>query len=407
MQLTYGTPQEAGMDPARVDHIKALTRGWVEEGIHPALVVLAARKGVIFLHEAYGKQRPQDDTPLQKDAIFPMMSATKPFTAACVLMLVEEGKVGLMRPVREYFPEISGEGTDEILVHHLLCHLSGWRESDVNAEMLRVSQARPEMPAPEPGQHRDVAALLHLAKGTPLAHRPGEALQYCNFNFELLGDLVRKASGQPIEAFAEERLFRPLGMDGASYVLPEAHKARKVLRSEGVIGATFQSRFMPGLDSERSESQPLGSAGMHASAHDLALFASVLLNDGTYDGKRILSRASVEAMRRNHVPPGTPVLWESRRPTGELIELALSGGYGYGLFPFEASLPVAYLNGGLASAGSFGHGGLYGSYWWADPEHDLTGVYLSVALAWFSDPTAGPMWRPDIFVDAVTAAVED
>jgi CubicO group peptidase (beta-lactamase class C family) len=406
-ELRYGTAQEAGVDPGRVEHIKALARGCVEDGVHPALVVLAARKGVIFLHEAYGRLRPGEDTPLPKDAIFPIASATKPVTAALVMMLVEEGKVGLMRPVREYFPEISREGTDEVLVHHLLTHLSGWRVSDVGAEMLRVSQARPEMPSPGPGQHRDIAAYLHLAKGTPLAHRPGEAMQYCGLNFDLLGDLVRRASGQPIEAFAEERLFGPMGMNGASYVLPEAHRARKVRRAEGVIGSAFQSRFMAGIDSERFEGQPWGARGMHANARDLAVFAQLLLNNGIYDGRRILSRASVGAMRRNQVPPGIPVVWELAGPTGEPVDLAMGGGYGYGLYTFESAAPSPYINGGLASASSFGHAGAYGTYWWADPERDLIGVYLSVALGAVEDPTTGPLWRADLFVDAVTAAAED
>src|SRR3989304_4949675 len=116
---------------------------------------------------------------------------------------------------------------------------------------------------------------------------------------------------------------------------------------------------------------------MHASARDIAVFAQMLLNGGTYDGRRVLSSASVRAMRRNHVPEGVPVRVELLGPDGSPVTFEFSGGYGYGLFPFLNTV-VPYYNGGLASASSFSHSGAGGPYFWADPERDLVGVYLAV-----------------------------
>jgi serine-type D-Ala-D-Ala carboxypeptidase len=407
MKLKPGKPEEAGMSPARIDHIKELAGSWVDEGVHPALVVLVARRGVICLHEAFGTLTGEpDSSPLAKDSIFPIVSATKTFTAACVMLLVEDGKVGLMRPVREYFPEITAEGTDEVLVHHLLSHLSGWQDLDVERELERGLKEGGQRPPPEPGQHPILSGYLSLVSKTPLACRPGEAMQYCGLNYELLGDLVRRASGMPIERFARERIFEPLGMQDSSYVLPPEHRARKVRRGKGMPDS-YGPRI-PSIDSETMDAMPSGTGGMCSSAPDLAVFAQMLLNDGVYDGRRVLSRASVEAMTRNHVPAGTPVVWRRLGPDGEVIvNEEWGGGYGYGLFPFENTI-TPYWNGGLASPSSISHGGAFGIYWWADPERDLVGVYLSVAARFLveGDPTTVD-WRADLFVDAVTAAVED
>ena len=130
--LHYGTPEEAGMLPDRIERVKRLAEGWVADGHTPSLVVLAARRGVIFLHEAYGVLTPEEDSPpLQLDTIFPLGSLTKPITATAAMILVEDGLLGLNRPVVDYIPEICGEGTEEVLVHHLLSHTSGYNDEQV------------------------------------------------------------------------------------------------------------------------------------------------------------------------------------------------------------------------------------------------------------------------------------
>jgi serine-type D-Ala-D-Ala carboxypeptidase len=403
MKLRYGTPEEAGVDPGRVEGLKALARSWVEDGVHPSLVVLAARRGVIFLHEAFGTLRPGEDAPVQSDSIFDISSATKPLTAACVMALVEDGKIGLMRPVTEYCPEIEVEGADGMLIHHLLAHLSGWRDLDVHAEIARRYGER--LPEPEPGQHRDVAAYIHLGRTAPLHMPAGTAMQYCQLNYDLLGEIVRRVSGKPLDQFARERIFDPLGMKDTSYGLPQERGSRKARRGPGMPGSEFLSRFNPGSDSRKHEEQVWGSRGGHASAMDMAAFGQMLLNKGVYDGHRVLSSASVDAMTRNQVPPGVRSLWTRTLPDGTVGEDEFPGGYGYGLFPFQ-NTATPYFNGGLASGSSFGHAASTGVNWWADVTRELVGVYFSVVAR--NVPATGLFdWRADIFVDAVTAAVED
>src|SRR5215467_7971689 len=120
MQLRPGEPEEVGMSARRVRHVGQLAAGWVAQGITSALVVLVARRGVIVLHEAFGRLTPDDDAPpLPPDAIYPIASITKPITATAVMILVEDGLIGLNRPVAEYIPDFVGEGKDRIMVYHL------------------------------------------------------------------------------------------------------------------------------------------------------------------------------------------------------------------------------------------------------------------------------------------------
>ena len=127
MELRAGTAEEAGVLPERIDRVRDLCAGWVKSGHTPSLAVLVARRGVIVLHEAFGCLGPgQDSPPLRLDSIFPVSSVAKPITATAVMTLVEDGLLGLNRPVVDYVPELCGEGTEEILVHHLLTHTSGY-----------------------------------------------------------------------------------------------------------------------------------------------------------------------------------------------------------------------------------------------------------------------------------------
>src|SRR6267142_3176687 len=97
--LQEGAPQDVGMDPARIQRLRQLVGEWVQRGDSPSVVVLVARRGVIVLHEAFGVRRPEDTTPtLKLDSIFPLASIAKPFTAAAVMCLAEDGLLGLNRP---------------------------------------------------------------------------------------------------------------------------------------------------------------------------------------------------------------------------------------------------------------------------------------------------------------------
>src|SRR6267378_3813339 len=125
-RLRSGDPEEVAMAMPLVSRAARLAERWVAEGHTSGLVVLVARRGVVVLHEAFGRLSPEADAPaLPRDALFPIASITKPITATAVMCLVEDGLVGLNRPVPQYIPEFAGEGKEHVTIRHLLTHTSG------------------------------------------------------------------------------------------------------------------------------------------------------------------------------------------------------------------------------------------------------------------------------------------
>ncbi len=132
--LTYGTPEKAGMNSDRLNLLADRAPEWCDGHRARSVVMLAARRGTIVFHEAYGPLTDEPgSSPLQKDSIFNLSSSTKPATATAAMTLVEDGLLGLNRPIKEYLPEICGEGVDDIEVQHLFTHTSGYSMEEVAA----------------------------------------------------------------------------------------------------------------------------------------------------------------------------------------------------------------------------------------------------------------------------------
>ena len=388
MKLRHGVPEEADMSAPRIAQITRLAEGWVRDGIHPALVVLVARRGVIVLHEAYGLQGPGcDSLPLARDAIAPMASLTKPITATAVMQLVEDGLVGLNRPVQDYVPEFAGIGKEQVMVHHLLTHTSGLNEMELDAhvaEKTGIASVLLEEATTRPTPKE----YLEQCYDGPLSKPPGAEMSYCNMNYALLGEVVCRLRGRPIAQFARERIFGPLGMVDTDYVLPDSRVHRLVGRPPGTP--------FPFLSDHQSHIGGSASGGVTSTALDMATFGQMFLNRGTYGGVRVLSSASVTEMTRNQIPGiGTTFFDGMYYPEA-------SWGYGWGI---HGDGKWKYFDGSLHSPSTFNHGGAGGVYLWVDPVYEIVGVYFSV-LAHIIPPV-DPKWCADLFVNAVTGAALD
>lgn len=406
--LRAGTAEEAGMDPARIGGVRDLAARWVERGDTPSLVVLVARRGVIVLHEAFGIRHHEDTTPtLQRDSIFPVMSIAKPVTAALVMCLVEDGLIGLNRPFVDYVPEWDMPGVEwieEAIVADLLRHTAGIDDLTLGQWRIEREKQLPDLPGPGAGQHPAVNRLIRLSAGAPLARQPGTAMIYSNIGYLLLSDMVRRVSGRPFWQFARERLFEPLGMSDSHFVLPEELRARRIFRQPGMPG-TINPAGLPTIDSAELDARDTGYNGLASTARDLASFLQMLVNRGAYDGRRILSSASVAAMTRPQLGSTVSRLIPFMNPkTGQREDIEMSGGdYGYGLFvmgPGDRFL----RNGALATLSAVSHVGFAGTAVWADPERELVGVYLSVS------PRLKRDWyvsNGDLFQNAVHASIVD
>jgi len=389
--LHHGAPADVGMSPERLERLRGLCAGWVEQGIMPALQVVVARHGTIVLHGAWGRLGPAADAPsLTVESIFCIGSITKLFTAVAIMCLVEDGLLGLTRPVQEYVAEFVGDGKAEVMMHHLLTHTSGMRNADQEA-YLKAAIADRRVAAPEPMPHLRDDELLHMRccdalLDAPLSSAPGERMSYSNYGYRLLAEIVAQVSRQPLERFVQTRILEPLGLADTSYTnLPPQRLNRLVRRTDNVPWAIMNR---PDLVARLF----WGFGAAHSTALDLATFTQLFLNGGVYGGRRILSPVTVAEMTRNQIP-GLGGSW-----AGENFP-SVSWGYGWGIQGVKKSP----REGSLLSPGAFLQTGIGMHLVWADPVYDLVGVYLSVAPR-MATARKGD-WCADLFANAVGASI--
>jgi CubicO group peptidase (beta-lactamase class C family) len=364
-QLRYGDPEEAGMLPAAVARMRERCAAWVEAGVTPSLAVLVARRGIVVLHEGLGRLGPEPDAArLRCDAVFAIASLTKPMTATVAMTLVEDGLLGLNRPVQEYLPDFVGDGKEAVMVHHLLTHTSGLRED-------------PALWA-APGYQECVGRCCT----SPLATHPGAEMSYCNAGYVLLGEVMRRVAGEPLPDLFRRRLFEPLGMADSSFTGgPPAD--RLVRHPPGVqVGALI----------ELVRTWPLAAGAVFSTAWDVAVFGQMILNGGSYRAARVLSPASVREMTRNQIP-GVSALWFSEH------FLEASWGLGWNVVGGKRSVRESSLH----SDRAVNHTGMGMNLLQVDPANALLVVYLSIAPAAFTGRKSD--WRADYLCDMAVAAI--
>jgi CubicO group peptidase (beta-lactamase class C family) len=393
--LTIGTPEEAGMDPERIARLHDQAPKWVDGFRTRSFVGLAARKGKIVFHEAYGPLTHEADSPpVKRDSIFSIASITKPITATAAMLLVEDGLLGLNRPIKEYLPEICGEGTDNVQVQHLLTHTSGFTDETWHDLFMEDKSQYADL-------KRDPASSLHPFNKILLdrlwsenSHwAPGSRMEYCNKNFDLLGEVIRRVSGQSLTDFGRDRIFAPLNLSDTSFVHDPSKSERDVLRGEEGPAGKMPGDPMSGFGGRWSQEAAWGCGGISSTALDLAQFGQMFLESGQFEGTQVLSPASIREMTRN--------------------QISGIGTEAYGVWHPEASWSLGWtiqdderwpwLSSTLCPKGTIAHTGLGGQFLWIDPVNEIVGVYLSVSL---DQDWVGQMLRGDVdlFQNMVTAA---
>ncbi|MFQ5944055.1 MAG: serine hydrolase domain-containing protein [Anaerolineales bacterium] len=388
-ELRHGTPEQAGMDPDRVKAIVDRAKGWVDDGIQPSLALYVARRGVIFLDEVFGRSSPEPDSaPLTREALFPLASITKPITATAVMILVEEGLVGLNQPVQEYVPEFLGEKKHLVLIRHLLTHTSGLQdEAQFKLAVEQGFDIDPSDPySAWPEIARDYDKFLNLLYDTPLGEPPNQTMAYADANFELLGQVIRRASGMRTPEFIRSRIFEPLGMTNSFFPLPEPERPRLVQRSLDAPGHAIREMLI-------ATGMPSTSSGAYSTTADLAIFGVAMLNRGAYGSVRILSPTSVDAMTRVQTP-GIPAVF------GEESFRESEWGLGWGVHQTNATWA---WDEPLLSKGTFCHGGLGGVFMWVDPTHELVAVLCSVYERFKENGL--PDANHDLYINSLLAAI--
>lgn len=358
----------SGMDSTRLARIAPRMKELVDQSVAAGTVTLIQRHGTVAHFEAVGFQDIETKKPMRTDTIFEVMSMTKPVTSAAIMILAEEGRLSLADPVEKHLPQFRGMWMIDARVP--FPDKAGDRERALKRpsraitirDLLTHTSGMPEYGPPESmgelytRMHYTLAEAVTMFSQQPLEFEPGTKWQYSNTGMATLGRIIEVVADQPYERFLEERIFKPLGMIDSFFFPPDNKKDR--------IASLYANRdgklvnYGPGVLRKGARySMPEG--GLYATATDMAAFYQMMLNGGAYNGKKILSKASVDTMTMVH--------------TGDLpISHNAYAGYGLGWSIHKA--PGASLS--LSSKGTYSHGGAFGTYGWVDPAKDMVGVFM-------------------------------
>jgi len=357
-----------GLTPEGIAKLDAALDAAVHRGFVAGGVALVERHGEVVYENVFGKQSLETGVDMAPDTIFRIFSMTKPVTSVAVLILVDEGKLALDDPAEQYLPELANPvvGVERLpaerpaTVKDLLLHTAGlaygltgndpvtrlYREGDV----LRRDETLEE-------KVRRIGTL-------PLRHHPGTQWDY-SIATDVLGRLVEVVSGQPLDAFFEERIFAPLGMVDTGFHVPE----EKTDRFAEIYDMRFGGNLVPaespaGYDFHNKPIFLSGGGGLVSTARDYLTFCRMLLNGGAYDGVRILERETVDLMTRDHLGD-LPI---------SMIGHALGmGGAGFGL---GVSVTKTAFYDTRGDVGEYNWGGAASTIFWVDPKQALIGIYL-------------------------------
>jgi CubicO group peptidase (beta-lactamase class C family) len=392
-------------DRARIERLDELMAAHVEDGGVGGLVWLAARGDEVHCGTAGVRTRGLHES-VERDALFRISSMTKPMAAATALVLVEHGLLRLDDPVDGWLPEladrrvlIDGRGPIDgdtvpairpIVVRDLLTFELGWG-MDFSApwpQPLLDAMGELELGAGPPGPAGPPAPDEWIARlGTlPLLYQPGERWLY-NTGSDVLGVLVARAAGQPLDTVMRERLFEPLGMHDTGFAATDVSRLTTNYMSNTGEPVVYDA---PDGQWSKPPAFPSAAGGLVSNADDVHAFGRMLLSNGVLpDGTRLLSRSAIAAMTSDQINagPGRP---------GPSIDG--SQGWGFGV-------SVQLRRTGLApSVGSYGWAGGLGTSWANDPSEDLVGVVLT------TDAFTGPFPPPAVIQDfwnGVYAALDD
>ena len=338
----------SGIDADRLLRIDGAVDEAIRDGQLPGAVVLVWHRGRIVYERASGARAVAPTRePMTTDTVFDLASLTKVVaTTIAVMMLVEDGAIGLHDPVARHLPGFERHDKGGITIHHLLTHVSG---------------LRPDLPLEEEFDGADVAIARALDERpqTP----PATAFVYSDINFFLLAEIVARVSGRRFERFVTERIFEPLGMADTMFN-PPASLRRRIAPSErctplGWPCGTADGEMLRGVvhdPTARRMGGVAGHAGLFSTARDLARFGAMLVGEGAFDGGRILSPLTIARMTTTATPAGLA----DRRGLGWDIDSRYSRNRGE-----------------IFSDRSFGHTGFTGTSIWIDPQSETVVIFLS------------------------------
>jgi CubicO group peptidase (beta-lactamase class C family) len=330
----YASPESVGLSSEDLEDLALQVEEWVRDGrIVGAELLLLKSRQVIF-HEAIGWSDKEAGVPLSRNTLYRIRSMTKPFTGTSILILVEEGRLGLDDPVSRYLPSWQGEGSREITLRQLLTHTGGFVQGGFPAPFREYGSLREAVDAVgEMGPHHEV----------------GERYVYSDLGSATLGAVVAEVSGMPVERFIESRILQPLGLEdthtGYELGVPWASRMNPTYSRRQRFGSWVQY-----WDPSQEQAFPFfrASGGLYTTVFDYARWLTCFMDLGRLGDTRILSEESVREALSRGSEAGYGLHWDI---FGEPAD--------------EGALPP------------FGHGGSDGTLAMAFPAHDAVAMIFT------------------------------
>jgi uncharacterized protein YbbC (DUF1343 family)/CubicO group peptidase (beta-lactamase class C family) len=329
------------IDRGRLGRIDAAVEAAVKRGDCPGAVVVVVHRDEVVFRKAYGlRAKVPEPVPMTPDTVFDMASLTKPVaTATSIMVLIERGKLRLSDKVAKHWPEFAANGKGDVTVEHCLLHVSGLTPDN---NIKDYAGTREEM--------------LRRVADLKLEAPPGTRFRYSDVGFIVLGELVGRVGGKPVDEFAAENVFAPLKMTDTGFRPSDELKKRAaptgVRDGKPVVGEVHDPRAF-------ALGGVAGHAGLFGSADDLARYCRMLLRGGELDGARVLSPLAVRLFTEPQpVPPS------GLRSRGWDVDTSYSAPRGE-LFP---------------AGDGFGHTGFTGTSVWVDPPSQTAAVILTSRL---------------------------
>jgi CubicO group peptidase (beta-lactamase class C family) len=367
-ELKNSSPVSVNISEDRLNRIDNLLLQYIDSGWIAGATGFIARDSKIIYEKSFGVRDIETKTPLRTDDIFRIASQTKAITSVAVMMLFEEGKFLLDDPISKYIPEFTRanvldqfneEDTTyttvpanrEITIRDLLTHTSGIDYAGIGSRNMVAIYAKYGIPGGFGDDKMLLGDKIRALGKLPLVHQPGERFTY-GLNVDVLGYLVEVVSGESLDNYFHHHIFEPLGMNDTYFYLPQSKAERlvKVISEDNnhnLINAPEDFTSYPLINGTYYS----GGAGLSSTIRDYATFLQMLLNKGVYNGKRFLSRRTVELMTTNQIGN----LNVGRDKFGLGFQITTASG--------QALLGV--------SEGSFAWGGYFATLYWADPKERL------------------------------------
>ncbi len=398
-----------GLSAARLERMRRVMAGYVERGEVPGLITLVNRRGEEHV-EVIGSLHDGGTEPVRRDTIFRISSMSKPIAAVATMILVEECRLRLDEPVERVLPELANRrvlrrldgplddtvpAERPITLRDLLTFRMGFGQMFAPPDRYPVLKAANDyqigMGPPAPASMPPPDEWIRRLGSLPLLHQPGERWMYHTAS-DVLGVLIARVADQPFEAFLRERVFEPLGMTDTAFSVPAAKLDRLATSYQVNPNTGALELYDPVEGGQWSGPPPFPSAGggLVSTVDDYSAFGRMMLDKGRYEGGRLLSRPTIEAMTTDQLTAGQKAV------SGFLPGYFDTRGWGFGMSVVTRRADLA------AVPGQFGWDGGLGTSWFSDPTEDMVAILMTQRSSF---PLLSPVYLD--FWTSVYQAIDD